>query len=927
MLRDFHNPAKFTPSEYPVTPATTYTKAPNLVDPNVAVGLAVDHESDNLYVVEEAAPKVAIFDKEGTSLGTFGGAGEPGALENPDGIAAATIKEQAFAFVADSPSQVRIFKEKICECAPEIESTSASNVTGDSATLRAKINPGNLETTSWFEYGLVDCSVGPCTKVPAGGESIGAGRKGVAVQFGLTGLQAASTYHFRVAAENSKGTVPGPDKSFTTQTSGLGAAVSDSRAWEMVSPPKKFGGTILSRNGTAIQASSSGGKIAYASIGSVLADPISNRVPEPTSIFAARGAGGRWSNRDLTPPHSEASNGLRGETEFKLFTADLGRAVMEPRDNLPLSPQASEQTPYRWSDGNPPSFTPLLDPSNIPPGTKTSPEQVRIAGASPDFDQIAINSSPPLVAGASSQGLYMWEGGALDAVSQLPSSEGGAIAGGVLGSGQGSVRHAISDDGSRAFWTSAGYASGIDKGALYLRDRIAGESVRLDKKAAGGSGTGDNRPAFTGASADGHVVFFTDTQHLTADASPSGRDLYRCEIGSVEGGGLGCTELSDLSAPLEGSGESAEVVDQMPALSEDGRSLFFVARGVLDEAPNEEGEIATAGESNLYHWQEGQATRFVARLAKEDSLVWGQTETGTIGYAVNISATISPDGRYLAFTSQRSLTGYENQNAANQANTEVYLYDTQAGPDQLTCISCNPSGAAAVGEQLPGKVALFPPDPGGLWAGRWVAATLPQATQSESSGPSFYRPRSVLNTGRVYFNSVDPLVASDSNGEWDVYQYEPVKVGSCAASTNTATQTRSGNGCVGLISSGSAAGDAGFLDASSSGEDVFFLTRSKLSVLDKDEDADVYDARVNGTPVVLSPVRECAGEACQPSPGPPTIPGRASELFKGAETPVTCRKGQRKVRRNGKVLCVKKKQAKHKKQKRKPAKKSGGAAR
>jgi len=208
-----------------------------------------------------------------------------------------------------------------------------------------------------------------------------------------------------------------------------------------------------------------------------------------------------------------------------------------------------------------------------------------------------------------------------------------------------------------------------------------------------------------------------------------------------------------------------------------------------------------------------------------------------------------------------------------------------------------------------------------------VAATLPQATQTELASSSLYRPRAVLDNGRAFFNAFDGLVAGDTNGHWDVYQYEPLGVGSCEADTNTSTQTRSGQGCVGLLSSGSAEGDAGFLDASADGGDVFFLTPSRLSVLDKDEETDVYNARVDGIAATISPVRECAGEACQPSPGPLKIPARASELFKGAETPVICRKGQRKVRRNGRELCVKKKQAKHKKQKRKPAKKSGRAAR
>src|SRR6185503_12394286 len=123
------------------------------------------------------------------------------------------------------------------------------------------------------------------------------------------------------------------------------------------------------------------------------------------SILAGREAGGTWSNQDLSPPHAEASQHLHGETEYKLFGADLEQAAMEPTDNLPLSPQAGERTPYRWSEGSPPSFEPLVTPANVPAGTEFGPEsgdinQVRIEGATGDLSHILLMSKrAPLVEG------------------------------------------------------------------------------------------------------------------------------------------------------------------------------------------------------------------------------------------------------------------------------------------------------------------------------------------------------------------------------------------------------------------------------------------------------------------------------------------------------------------------------------------------
>ena len=57
---------------------------------------------------------------------------------------------------------------------------------------------------------------------------------------------------------------------------------------------------------------------------------------------------------------------------------------------------------------------------------------------------------------------------------------------------------------------------------------------------------------------------------------------------------------------------------------------------------------------------------------------------------------------------------------------------------------------------------------------------------------------------------------------------------------------------------------------------------------------------------------------------PPNDPTPSSESFRGAETPLNCRKGQRKAHRNGRDVCEPKKHKKHGKQQKKKAGKSGG---
>ena len=174
---------------------------------------------------------------------------------------------------------------------------------------------------------------------------------------------------------------------------------------------------------------------------------------------------------------------------------------------------------------------------------------------------------------------------------------------------------------------------------------------------------------------------------------------------------------------------------------------------------------------------------------------------------------------------------------------------------------------------------------------------MPGWTQIRSAGPveSRHQPNYLNNQGRLFFNSVNPLVAQDSNATQDVYEYEPPGVGNCGESSPTYS-TNSG-GCVSLISSGMpSAQESAFMDASESGDDVFFLTSARLSPLDVDNARDIYDAHVcppgGAEPcITLSAGPQpppCTNESsCKASPTPqPSIFGApASATFQGPGNP------------------------------------------
>ena len=936
-------PRLYAPTEFPVTSSTAYVpgvKLKGITSFSQFSGVNVDPATGEIFVLEQYVfgdAWISQFDKSGTLRRTYGVSAYFGGLSPEDigpelkgasqGIAT-VVGDGEFQFYIghnDSgagTSKVEIFGEEVIEGPPAIVGTSSAAVSADAATLGARINPNTAQTTYHFEFGLGDCAVSACSSAPVGGRQIAAGHKPTRVTQPIAGLEAGATYHYRVVAENSFGTTEGPDHTFTTQLRGLGFQLPDGRVWELVSPPDKPNGGLEVKPNTLVQAAASGDAIKYVSRGSFEAGPEGNRTPEFSSNLARRSPSGAWPFKDITTPNDESA-GATGSDQYWLMSSDLSHSLLVPTSDVPLSADATEFTPYIRTNTDPPGYTPLINEANVTSGLPWGGDlskYIILSAANANLSDVTFAAGAPLLAGASSAAIYHWRAGQLEVVNELPTDEGGEIVAGQVGSGFGSIRHAISEDGSRIFWAPSFYYYGLNQPALYVRDTVADETIRLDVVQPGGSGTttpggggqtaDEKGVAFQAATPDGSVVYFTDGTQLTADASPSGRDLYRCELGADTS--QGCVSLTDLSAPGAGS---ADVVGMTPSVSDDGSRAYFVANGVLDSAPNGHGDTATAGQPNLYLWEEGQGVRFIATLAPDsenkgvgDSPVWGRGE----GHLAYMSAYGSPSGRFLTFTSQRSLTGYENLAPGSALpNQEVFVYD--ALTDRLDCASCIPTGAGAVGTFQPRLQTPAPIDIQDLWAKRQIAATLPMASDPRGLGDTvFHQPRVAFDSGRVFFNAIDSLVPADTNGEWDVYEYEPLGAGSCTASVDSSATARSGAGCVSLISSGRAEGESAFLEASATGGDAFVLTRGRLSVLDEDVELDVYDARVGGVAATRTPSAECLGEACQPAAVAPNDPTPASAGFRGQGNvrPAArkrCAKSKRAVKKNGKSRCVRRK--------------------
>jgi hypothetical protein len=423
------------------------------------------------------------------------------------------------------------------------------------------------------------------------------------------------------------------------------------------------------------------------------------------------------------------------------------------------------------------------------------------------------------------------------------------------------------------------------KSHLYVRDMVKGETTQVDKPEV--ENGEEKRPKFQTASTDGSRIFFTDEARLTekSKALPSVPDLYEFDMNAQKK----VTDLT-INPRFAETHERASVGGLVPGASEDGSTVYFVANGVLTTTPNARGEhaapghcITTAEEAsalpsgatcNLYmqrNAQEGQPPTFVANLSAEDAPDW-QSNNANLEY---VTSRVSPDGRYFAFMSNRRLTGYDNRDtnpaAHEAADEEVFLYDSaaEAGKGAIVCPSCATNGTRPFGVFDAGTLGRSEEGIGLLidriqaWEGKWLAGALPGWTGSEGQ-TALYQSRYLSTSGRLFFNTTARLAQADKNTQDDVYEYQPGGVGGC----------QNAGGCTGLISSGSSAHESAFLDASVSGNDVFFLTASALVSTDHDADFDVYDARV------------CAPGGCVTSPPPPPTSCNSAEECRSTHTSV-----------------------------------------
>lgn len=432
--------------------------------------------------------------------------------------------------------------------------------------------------------------------------------------------------------------------------------------------------------------------------------------------------------------------------------------------------------------------------------------------------------------------LYDLHNGQLELVSVLPDGRPNpenSVAG-TLGNPdvtrQSSLEHAVSEDGSRIFWTSTSGSDGGGPGHIYVR--IDGE-VTLPVSGA------DAR--YWTAAADGSAVLYTIEERL-----------FEFNVNKALDEGVAAAKR-----PI------AESVPGLLGASDDLSRIYFVSEEVLDDG-------ASIGEWNLYLEEEG-AIRFIATFSGDDRDAHIAGISPIRFDPIRRTSRVTADGRHIAFQALGSLTGFDNVDpTSGKRFTEVFRYD--ANSDELICVSCNLSGDPPSGPPIRIPYNAF----NEVFMGESFperfgeAATLPTWEREQ------YASRVLSENGnRLFFHSHEALVPRDTNGVRDVYQWEAHGTGSCEEV----------KGCVSLISTGTSPQASEFVDASADGGDVFFSTTSSIDPRDEGS-IDIYDARVGGGFSIAPPRPDCLGDACQSVPAAPSDSTPAGAIFRGPGDPL-----------------------------------------
>jgi len=721
---------------------------------------------------------------------------------------------------------------------PEIGHLSSSEVTETGAMLHARISPRGADTTYHFEYGTTT-SYG--INVPIPNEDIGSGQSPVEVSQTLTHLQANTTYHFRVVAENVYGKTVSEDQDLgffpprcpnaTLRQETSSNWLPDCRGYELVSPADA-GSTSLYPLGPNSAEATDPSRLAF---GGWL-----DTVPgagDPVNVFGDLYVSTRtnqgWVTKYVGIPgvQTNNTNGPPGEPSNGFFL----NSPDGTRTNLSMS----KFLDWNINDfgfaavGPPPDFAPHVweadgtslgewpTASGYPPGP--------LLNQAPDFSHYYFISGGTTQRYGEYEEYFTYTGGtaydnnvAGGTVAPIAfDSQGASIS--VKGVPQSSI------DGSRILMSTATCedqaASSCSPGELFMR---VGDALTYNI-APGHS------VQYVGMTGNGSEVYFTSSEQLTPKDTDTSIDLYMWSEATdaltlVSAGSNGSAGNSDacttswtekcgvmpivnrnFSSPYTKGGVLGNGLSDNTVAAASG-DIYFLSPERLD------GTKGVTNQANLYLYRNG-TIRYVAALEPQAFCEQESCSSGPI-----VRMQVSPDGSHMAFLTASRVTAYDN---AHQ--TELYSYSPAT--EEVICVSCRPTGTPPTSDV-------------------WVS----------SDG------RFMTNDGRTFFSTGDALVPRDTDGLRDVYEYVEGRPQLISSGTSSKDSERV------LVGINYGLYVAGLVGVSANGTDVYFTTYDTLVPQDRNGGyLKFYDARTNGgfafnvPPAPCEAADECVGNGSSPT--------------------------------------------------------------
>jgi hypothetical protein len=836
------------------------------------LSLAVDENTGDIYLLDGALNVLYQFDENGTYVSTvkallnvpFGAEiGVDNGPLSPNGALSSSGRNLYVPSGKTGTGHSFAFEETSFR-APEVITVAASGITEGEAELQATFNPGNLETSFSFEYTTQESyEIEGFGEASVGGSGkVPAGNLNEEAAAIIRGLEAGTQYRFRIVVSNEKGSDEA-EGSFSTYPVYEISSESCSNQALRIGPAASLPdcrGFELVTPGDA-----------------------NGRAP-----IGSGHEGGWFTTRQVSPAGDRVPFRVEGGT---LPGTGTGSYLGDPFVSS------------RGSDG---WHTEYIGP------TGAEAVAVKAGGVSPDKGfsiWTAENRGSAMVEGKNTTYL------------RYPDGHSEILGVGSIGTDLEPLALMISEGGDHVIF-GTGYSASSSTavqlepeaapdGTQAIYDRTSDGVLHVVSLLPGDVPLGAGEDALVkGTSLDGKGVAFQAGSPSTLYLRYADSETF--EIGEgvqfagvAEGGNRIFYLEGDRLWRFDAQTEERTPFSGGPVvpvnISDDGSAAYFISTGKLTSEANPNGDVASKGQENLYLSREGDIT-FVGTVTERDVVgtkgrveqvdglgLWTEAASfPSAGRFGKVPARTTPDGSVLLFQARSPLAGYDPE-----GHSEIYRYDSVA--ERLQCLSCNPTGAVAGSDatlqsESRENFALFEPQV-------WIQNLRPDGK-------------------RAIFQSPEALVPRDTDGRQDIYEWEDEGVGSCSSL----------DGCTYLLSSGHSARNDYLYAVSASGNDVFFLSSDLILPGDHDETPSIYDSRVGGGFPETVPT-ECQGEGCRPqlSPAPglpdPQTPVQGTDDNVKAATR-HCGKGKRKVKRDGKVRCVKK--HKKKAQQRAGANQGGG---